>query len=99
MQGGCYLEWELLSSLFQSDNFYARSFGFSPWVFFHCWSFCQKQLGLQRALTNRAGTDLTVWQQLSQQGGATHTVPAGVGGMEEGRSHQQPVLLPSQVLG
>lgn len=57
---GCYLE-ELLFSLFQSDNFYARSFGFSPWVFFHCWSFCQKQLGLQRALTNRAGTDLTVW--------------------------------------
>lgn len=54
---------------------------FHPWVFFHCWSFCQKQLGLQRALTNRAGTDLTVWVGSSSASKEVPlTVPAGVRG-------------------
>ena len=79
MEGGATWRNCFLFSLFQTDNSTLDHLAFYPGCSFHCWSFCQKRLGLQRVLTYRAGTDLTVRAgSSSQQGGATHTVPTGV---------------------
>lgn len=71
---------------------------FYPGCSFHCWSFCQKRLGLQRALTYRAGTDLTVWVGAALTARRCHSNSAcwSVGGMKEGSelSPGSQVLLP-----